>query len=260
MVRYTGEDVTIHTPSGDETVHYGDVYNLGTNNIAKANDNVSNVTFKLYNGQNDIINHVQRVYTPNGWLVSNTHYDDNDEITITEEITIEPDYVDSIVGVEFPNDPEKEGYDFTGWYTAETGGNKVESYIGANDITIHAHYEEHIPVITTPYGTYNPDENGNFTLETNSRDKWPEVITSVNFVRNNGQRTYSEDLKYTYETNGWLIEGTHYDDGEVIHVTKDITVEPDYIKTLVLPPFPPNPVKEGYTLILAEINILLMTM
>ena len=247
--QYTGEDVTIHTPTGDRTVHYGDNYNLGTNTITKANDNYSEVTFKLHNNQSDIIRHVEKVYTPNGWTISNTHYDDNESITITEEITIEPDYTESITGVEFPSDSVKEGYDFTGWYTEETGGDAISSYDGENDIEIHAQYEVHIPVITTPYGTYNPDENGNFTLETNSREKWPEVITSVSFVRNNGQRTYSEDLKYTYTTNGWLIEGTHYDDGEVIHVTKDITVEPDYIKTLVLPPFPPNPVKEGYTFV-----------
>ena len=244
--RYTGENITIHTPSGDEVVHYGDTYNLGTNDIVKANDNIAEVTFKLHNNESDIIDHVQRVYTPNGWKVGNTTYTDNEDITITEEITIEPDYIDTIEGVSFPSNPTKEGYDFDAWYTAETGGNKVESYVGTNDITLHAQYVEHVPVITTPDGTYSPDENGNFTLGTNNYYKMDLTHTSIYLYPNNGGSTIYRYLRTKYNENGWLIDGVHYDDGETIHVTKDIEVIPDYIETIQYPTFY-NPVRTGYT-------------
>ena len=244
--RYTGENITIHTPNGDEVVHYGDTYNLGTNDTPKANDNVSEVTFKLHNNEADIIGYVQRVYTPNGWKIGNTTYSDDEDITITEEITIEPDYIGTIEGVTFPSNPTKEGYDFDAWYNAETGGNKVESYVGENDITLHAQYVEHVPIITTPYGTYTPDENGNFTLETNDVFKADKYHTTVTLYPMNGNSSVSRYLRSRYDENGWLIDGVHYDDGEVIHVTKDIEVIPDYIETVTYPVLY-TPVREGYT-------------
>ena len=144
---WRGEDITIHT-TGDKIVEYGKEYNLDTNNIPKANDNVATVTFKYHNDvDDDYISYVQKSYTPNGWLINGVHYDDGAPITYYEETTEYPDYTSEIIEATFPSDPTKFRKDFIGWYDHEEGGNKVESYSELTDITLHAQWIKHIPNI-----------------------------------------------------------------------------------------------------------------
>ena len=244
-------DLVIPVPGDDPIITpKGSTIQLPENNVAKASENVSKVTFKPENGSSDIERYVLRAFTPNGWLINGTHYDVGDEYVANEVPTLVPDYVSYIVPVEFPEDPTLTDKDFNGWYTLADGGEKITSYSDdENDLILYAQYIDHVPNIVTPGGIEHPDENGNYTFKENIYNKDEELLATVRFVYHNGDSdTYSYVVKQ-YIKNGWLLDGVHYNTGDVIAVDHDIEIFPDYAVNIKPAEFPADPTVDGDTFV-----------
>ena len=126
------------------TVHdYGDTYNVGPNPISVINPGTENkgaITFNFDDGTTEI-RYVVNETRFDGWI-SNTKPDINDpegtiniipengNITLTEDLYIEPSLVTSNWSPEFPT--AKEGY---AWF--DSNGIKYTSYDGDEDITLY---------------------------------------------------------------------------------------------------------------------------
>ena len=240
------ENVTITTPDGPIVYPKGEDYELPTNDKEKASENAAEVTFKLHNGEEDIVRYVTKNFTPNGWLINDVHYDDKAVVKATEDLTLVPDYIETISGVEFPSNPTKENYEFTGWYTEETDGIKIENYSLEEDITLHAQYKKETITITTPDGPIEVPKGEEYELPTNDKNKADDDIATVTFKPHNGEEDTISYVKKHYEVNGWLIDGVHYDDKAIIIPTEDITLVPDYIETIIGAEFPSDPEKDNY--------------
>ncbi len=129
-----------------ETIEKNTVLDLDPNEEPKASENLSTVTFNYNDGVTaDTENYVKRVYTPNGYMIDGVHYDDGANLVVDNNKTITYSYTDSIAGVEFPSNPTRSHYIFTGWYDDPDNGNLVENYDGLNDITLYAHWEMNLP-------------------------------------------------------------------------------------------------------------------
>ncbi len=244
--KWIGEDVTVHLPDEDITVEYGREYPTYENNYPKANTEEATVTFKYHDGEtDDYVSYVEKSYTPNGWLINDTHYGE-DTIVFTEETTLVPDYAETVIPVEFPSDPTWFRHDFDGWFTEETGGEQVTNYSDLVDTELHAHWHDHMAIITTPDGDVQVDENKQFTFPTNNIPKDSTKPGIVTFDPQNGEVPIKNDIIKIYTPNGWLLDGVHYDDGETITVLDDSTITPDYTETVSVQ-FPSNPVKTYYT-------------
>ena len=243
------EDLVIPVPGDDPIIApKGSTIQLPENNVAKASENTSKVTFKPENGSSDIERYVLRAYTPNGWLINGTHYDVGDEYVANEVPTLVPDYVSYIVPVEFPEDPTLTDKDFNGWYTLADGGDKITSYSDdENDLILYAQYIDHVPVIITPDGPVHPEDDGTYTFKENTVNKDEELLSTVTFVYHNGDSdSYSYVVK-EYIKNGWIAEGTHYDAGDTITVDHDIEIIPDYTESIRPAVFPSDPTVDGDT-------------
>ena len=192
------------------------------------------VTFKPENGGNDITRQVQVSYTPNGWLVDGVHYDDGATANLTEDSTVERDYIKNITPAEFPDNPEYGGYTFQGWFDiAATGGNKYTSYNKEKDITLYAHWLDN-------------NTNGVITLGTNDQVKDPEILATITFLPHNGEAATVSNVVKSYRANGWLVDGAYYPDGSTVTVSLDATIEPYFTETISNASFPENPTKDGY--------------
>ena len=244
--KWIGEDVTVHLPDEDITVEYGKEYPIYENNYPKANTEEAEVTFKYHDGEtDDLVRYVEKSYTPNGWLINDVHYGE-DTIVFTEETTLVPDYIETVIPVEFPSDPTFFRHDFDGWFTEETGGEQVTSYSDLVDTELHAQWHDHMAIITTPDGDVQVDENKQFTFPTNDIPKNNTNVGTIKFDPQNGQPIISKTAVKSYTPNGWLLDGVHYDDGETITVLDDSTITPDYTETISVE-LPENPVKPNYT-------------
>ena len=122
-------------------------YNLGTNDTPKADETISTVTFVYHNDSEDTASNVVRHYEPNGWLVDGELYSNGSTITKCDYTVIEPYYSSAIRNAEFPSDPVKDGYEFVGWFTEETGGEQVTVLRGDQNITVHAHYTDNYALL-----------------------------------------------------------------------------------------------------------------
>ena len=225
--------IDITTPEEVIPVPQGEDYELPTNTIPKDSADGAAVTFKLHNGEEDIIKHVTKNYTPNGWLVNDVHYDDKAVIKVDDDITLVPDYIETLGGVEFPSDPRKENYAFTGWFDEETGGTEYTSYNENEEFTLHAQYTDDYVVITIPDEDPIPVPKGeDYELPTNDKEKDDDTIT-VTFKYQNGEDDTESSIVKHYEPNGWLINGVHYDDKVIITPEEDILLVPDYTETII---------------------------
>ena len=192
------------------------------------------VTFKPGNGGNDITRQVQVSYTPNGWLVDGVHYNDGATANLTEDSTVERDYIKNITPAEFPDNPEYGGYTFQGWFDiAATGGNKYTSYNKEKDITLYAHW-------------LNNNATGVINLGTNDQVKDDEILATITFLPHNGEAATVSNVVKSYRANGWLVDGAYYPDGSTVTVSLDATIEPYFTETISNASFPENPTKEGY--------------
>ena len=147
--QYTGNAVQVCVDEDCEDIPYGTEKNLGVNNDPKETDNIATVTFNPHNDEDLIVRYVTRSYVPNGWFIGGTHYDDNATITIEEPIQIDRDYIGTVNGVEFPEDPELENHTFEGWFDAEEDGTQYTSYANEENITLHAQWSINGPTDIT---------------------------------------------------------------------------------------------------------------
>ena len=100
------------------------------------------VTFKYFNGSEDTTSTVINTNMPSGWVIDGVHYDDGAQLTVTDDIEATPDFIEVVMGAEFPENPTKTGYRFLGWYTEKTGGERITSYNDQEDITLYAQWEK----------------------------------------------------------------------------------------------------------------------
>lgn len=140
----TYEDVVYHTvtyPDGNvEVYEHNSIIQLGSNETTKPSEVISEVTFNPHNGESSTVGNVYKNYDANGFISGDVHYDDEATIFVEDDMVIDYDYKENISSVEFPSDPELEYFTFDGWYTEETGGEKITSYNGETDIELHAQY------------------------------------------------------------------------------------------------------------------------
>ena len=136
-------ETLIVKPNSTETVPKNSTYSLGTNNITKEDEEDAWVTFHYQDGETeDYYGAVMKVYTPNGWLVDDVHYDDGEEITCTEDVYfISPDYIVEYESPEFPTPTSVDDeLSFKGWSEFPGGGNLVTEYTGLHDIDVFAQW------------------------------------------------------------------------------------------------------------------------
>ena len=124
-----------------QTVAKGDTYPLGTNNITREDEEVAEVTFEYEDGETPAdIDYVMKSFTPNGWLVNNQHFDNDEEITCDSDVCfIIPDYTEELISPTFP-EPTRENYVLKGWYNFPEGGTKYTEYTGTYDMTFYAQW------------------------------------------------------------------------------------------------------------------------
>ena len=205
---------TVRYPDGTyDEVDDGVTYALKTNNSTKENDIVSTVTFD-YNegtGKAETVN-IEKTYIANGWTIKGTHYNNAAIITVTSDVTVEYDYVETTIGIEFPSDPERVGYTFDGWYTDSENGEVVTSYDGDEDVTFYAHWT----VIPGP-----------IVLPVND-DAREDSSYTVTFKYNNGSDDTTSNVLASYTPNGWLLDGVHYEDGTEVTLTNNSELIRDY--------------------------------
>ena len=244
------ETHTVTYPDGTiETYLHNEIVDLSSNESTKASENLGTVTFKYHNGDTDTTSTVVKNYLANGFMINGTHYDDEATLVVNEDKVITDSFDEEIVEAEFPEDPVKEHYTFTGWFDQETGGNEYTEYNGEEDIVLHAQYTQNTVTITTPDGPIEVPEGEDYELPTNDEDKDTENVGTVTFKLHNEQDDIVRYVTKTYTKNGWLINGTHYDDEAIINPTEDITLVPDYLETIIPVEFPSDPEKDNYEFI-----------
>ena len=223
----TYEDEMTHTVTyADgtvEVVNHNEIVNLGTNNEDKSSEEAE-VTFILHNGEQDVIDYTQKTYTRNGFKSGNIHYDDESTVVVTNDITIQYDYTEEIIGVVFPSDPERQYYVFDGWWTQEDGGTQVNEYSNIEDLELHAHW---ILDITDDLesNTYEVEVSGNdrivigFEESTTIGDFKTAMANPNEFIKvydsNNNELTNNEIVK-TGLIVKLIIDGTVYDEATIV--------------------------------------------
>ena len=156
---------TVTYPDGTtEEVDAGLTYALRTNKSTKEDANGAAVTFDNNDSTGaKTVKHTTKSYVANGWTIDGTHYDDTQIITVTSDITVEYDYIETVTGVEFPSNPERVGYTFNGWFDDKTGGTEVTSYDGDEDTTLYAHWTVVTGPIVLPVND-TTKENANYVV------------------------------------------------------------------------------------------------
>ena len=224
-------------PDYVEEVAAGTSYVIPNNTYDKAADTIATVTFNYQDGRNNTTSTVQKQYISNGFKIDNVHYNSGDVYTVNSDVTFVPDYIEVIAGATFPDNPTRDGFDFLGWYDSDENGNLVEEYSGTDDITLYAHWNQ------------KPLEEGKeYTLPTNNKLKEDETYT-VTFKYNNGNADTTSNVLVTYTPNGWLVNGVHKNDGEIIVYEDGMTIVEDYTATITNASFPSDPNKNYYTFI-----------
>ena len=244
---WTGDSISVTKPDGtEETKHYGDTYDLGTNEEAKADENGALITFKYQDNETaDTTANVTRAYTPNGWLVNDADALDNEVLVLTEDIVIDYNYDIAYTSPTFP-EPTREHYTFDGWYDEATGGNEVTSYNGTNDTTVYAHWiGDEVRVILPDETVETHNYGDSYTLGENTQAKADETATVTFKYQDNETEDTTGTVTKTFTPNGWLVNGAAATDNEVLILTEDITIEYNYYENVTGPTFP-EPTREHY--------------
>ena len=165
------DQVVVTYPDGHQEIKdIGDTVDLSNlDPITKDNYKVATMTFKYQDEVTpDAYGYVYKTYTQNGWDVTNdsnvtTNYAEDGIITLTENISILPGYIESTIADDFPDDPTRENYTFNNWQDA----NKTvyTSYLGEDDITFYADWTETV-VYSDPLGTTISVPSGSIVITT----------------------------------------------------------------------------------------------
>ncbi|MBR1610799.1 MAG: BspA family leucine-rich repeat surface protein, partial [Methanobrevibacter sp.] len=227
----TNTFVITYPDGSTEEVEEGSTFTF-PNVPSKENEVISTVTFKYNNGEEDTTSDVLREFTPNNWTVNSTNYNPGDTLTVTSNITLQANYVETVVGAIFPSNPTKENNIFQGWYDSETYGSEVSSYNGNEDITLYAHWIN--------------GNDGEYNLGVNDIPKESEIVSTVTFKYHNGDPDTTSNVQRSYVPNGWLVDGVHYSNNSAVEKTTSTVIEPDYKEIIHDATFPNNPTKDGY--------------
>ena len=130
----------ITLPDGIEEVYEGAPFVVPTNTYPKNLEIEYTITFDPMNGEEVITSSKMKTYEPAGFTDGENVYESGSTIYVTGDMTLTPYYNEVVVEPDFPEDPVKDGNDFTGWFTE--GGDKVENFDNIDaDTTLYAHYE-----------------------------------------------------------------------------------------------------------------------
>ena len=225
------EDVKIYRIYNEETEVQEIFYSINNGEKIKVNDlSQNNPTFNtdVWFGatpKDANANTAQRYFKG---TLSNMYIKIKDNSITKNTVTFnthggESDYIEkevqqgSVVG-NLPN-ASKPGYEFDGWYTAETGGTKITSSTVVNsDITYHAHWAEKYIV------SFNANSDGDDVTISQSSF---EVIKNGSI----GAENLPTATRDGYEFDGWY---TDPDNGTQITGNEVITNDTDYYAHWVL--------------------------
>ena len=234
MVTYNGMKYEIPM-YGDTPAKYAEIGNLLTINLKCTNGTVNKTSFTMHNGRavGTLPTPVssRKNYTFTGWYTaatggtkvysttkltkSMTLYAQWKKITYTINfnanggtVGVEKKWVEYGNPMEFMPTPKREGYTFTGWYTAKTGGTKVYSTTKpTKSMTLYAQWK-----IKTY--TINFDGNGGTV---GVEKKWVDHGNAMNFMPTPKRTGYTFTGWYTAKTGGSKVYST-------TKVTKNMTL------------------------------------
>ena len=144
----------VHTVTyPDGTIEYyrdGETLSLEENNYSSECQGIVYVwlDYNLDDGSDPLLYDVCINDIGNGWLINDTHYDDNASLIVNDNIVVNYDLESSIDPVILPQDLERDGYEFAGWYIEDTKWEK-EVYDEVADAVITAHWVSDIDKILT---------------------------------------------------------------------------------------------------------------
>ena len=140
-ISHKGETHTVTFPDNSvKTYNHNSIVYLDTNETSLGEYTSGEITFKYHNGNIDTTSNQLFEMAGDGFTCDDTHYRDNGEVRVNADKVIEYAYKPVITNSVFPEDPEKDGYIFMGWFTEEEGGEKYTEYTGDEPIVLHAQY------------------------------------------------------------------------------------------------------------------------
>jgi len=243
-VSHKGETHTVTYPDGTvEIKKHNAIITLGDNNTEtdKADD-LATITFKLHNGEDDIIKHVQNVYYADGFSVDDISYSNGSNVRINEDKVIDYNYTGYPTSPEFPENPTDDRRLFLGWYTEEEDGDKVEYYEGEDDITLHAHWSEELLKLTVDGKTTLVEPGYVYTIPNGIPTKNSDYIT-IYLEDSYNQDNKEVKISYGNAVNYQKIKGTKYYPGDtyVVNEDTDVISNKSKDKTAIMDPYVAEP-------------------
>ena len=244
------------TLSNSECVRIGDNYNLGINNVNKADqiDPATSVHFRNY--YNEHYAHVKIHYEKNGWDVYDAtyhrliqHYNDGESFVVPNyDIEIKPSYIETRVSPEFEEVVGTYGWISTSYKaqpefdpnypTNYVSDYLINSYTGTKDITVEPIYQvnqichymiegEYEYFHEVPCGTIiTLPVNDTATTYYYGYHEFHNADNSPDYVSD----TY---LKTENVANGWRVSNQgYYYDGDQVAILKDNTLISKYTRTI----------------------------
>lgn len=140
-----------------------------------------------------------KVWTFDKWLYNGTYYSPGDYFTEDTDAILKATWKSSYTygSVTLPT-PTRNGYNFDGWYTASSGGNKVSStYTPNSDIALYAHW--------SPVGySVKYDGNGGSGAPS-AQTKYHDISLTLSSTRPTKANTTRTGYKVTFNANGGSV-------------------------------------------------------
>ena len=245
-----GYGETIYPDGTIEEIPHGETFVFPKNLSTKPDENLFSVTFECDNYDGYIVRYITNSYLANGWKIGSIHYNDGDSLIVNKDIVLSYDYIETLNGVEVPNDPVKDGYRFEGWV-----GEDIYEPTKDLEIPLDITYDLVYTAVYTQGYTFT-DAEGNqsyiyegdpFTYPDNTASSYVEEHAYVSVDYDNGTDPTLITIYKRYIPNGWLVNDDYQvDGGDTTIVSGDIWLD-YYWDYEVLPiEFPADPTKEHY--------------